>query len=186
MSIPSVVDIAQKYHADAIHPGYGFLSERAEFAQAVKEAGIRFIGPDAKVMARMGDKVAARKSAVEAGVPVIPGTTLSSADEAVSFAREYGTPIIIKAAFGGGGRGMRKVEDVANVEEAFYQARKEALASCGDGTMFVEKYIGKPRHIEVQLIGDNYGNVVHLYERDCSVQRRHQKGRNIFIVLNPI
>lgn len=160
-----------------MHPGYGFLSERSDFAQAVIDAGLRFIGPSPKVVQQMGDKVAARKAAIEAGVPIVPGTDgpVTSAAEAVEFCKQYGLPVIFKAAYGGGGRGMRVVRKMDEVEELFSRASSEAKAAFGNGAMFIEKFIERPRHIEVQLLGDKAGNVVHLYERDCSVQRRHQK-----------
>ncbi|CAJ0961888.1 unnamed protein product, partial [Mesorhabditis belari] len=177
LTIEQIIDTALKNNIDAIHPGYGFLSERADFAQACENAGIVFIGPSPDVMARMGDKVAARQAAIEAGVQVVPGTSgpISTADEAVEFAKTYGTPIILKAAYGGGGRGMRRVDKIEDVEEAFRRAYSEAQSAFGDGSLFVEKFVERPRHIEVQLLGDHHGNIVHLYERDCSVQRRHQK-----------
>uniref|UniRef100_A0A914NG40 Pyruvate carboxylase n=1 Tax=Meloidogyne incognita TaxID=6306 RepID=A0A914NG40_MELIC len=154
-----------------------FLSERADFAQACQERGIVFIGPSPSVMRRMGDKVAARQAAIEAGVQVVPGTNhpVTSADEVMDFVKQYGTPIIVKAAYGGGGRGMRKVEREDDVENAFNRAFSEAQAAFGDGSLFVERFVERPRHIEVQIMGDHYGNLIHLYERDCSVQRRHQK-----------
>lgn len=160
-----------------MHPGYGFLSERSDFAQAVIDAGLRFIGPSPKVVQQMGDKVAARKAAIDAGVPIVPGTDnpVTSAAEAVEFCKKHGLPVIFKAAYGGGGRGMRVVRKMEEVEELFQRASSEAKAAFGNGAMFIEKFIERPRHIEVQLLGDKGGNVVHLYERDCSVQRRHQK-----------
>ncbi|VDK50159.1 unnamed protein product [Anisakis simplex] len=177
LSIPDIIDVACKNDVEAIHPGYGFLSERSEFAQACEDAGIVYIGPKPTVMARMGDKVAARQSAIEAGILVVPGTDrpVTTVDEVHAFVKKHGTPIILKAAFGGGGRGMRRVDDEKDVEASFQRAYSEALASFGNGSLFVEKFIERPRHIEVQIFGDNYGNIVHLYERDCSVQRRHQK-----------
>lgn len=177
LDIDSIIKIAQDHNVDAIHPGYGFLSERADFATKVRNAGIHFIGPAPEVMARMGDKVEARKSAIAAGVKVVPGTDfpITKAEQAVAFAEQYGTPIILKAAYGGGGRGMRRVDEISEVATAFEMASREALANFGNGEMFVEKYLLNPRHIEVQLMGDNYGNVVHFFERDCSIQRRHQK-----------
>ncbi|CAI4226109.1 unnamed protein product [Auanema sp. JU1783] len=177
LSIDQIIETALKHNIDAVHPGYGFLSERSDFAQACTNAGIVFIGPSSDVMARMGDKVAARQAAIEAGVQIVPGTPgpISNAEEAIEFAKQYGTPIILKAAYGGGGRGMRKVNNINEVEEAFTRAYSEAQAAFGDGSLFVEKFVERPRHIEVQLLGDNYGNLIHLYERDCSVQRRHQK-----------
>ncbi|XP_074605192.1 pyruvate carboxylase [Brevipalpus obovatus] len=177
LNIPEIIKISRDNHVDAIHPGYGFLSERADFSQACIDAGIRFIGPSPEVMSRMGDKVAARKAAIEAGLRVVPGTEnpIQSAEDAKKFVQEHGLPVIFKAAYGGGGRGMRVVRNMDEVEENFLRASSEAKAAFGNGAMFVEKFIEKPRHIEVQLLGDAYKNIVHLYERDCSVQRRHQK-----------
>ncbi|KAK8763547.1 pyruvate carboxylase isoform X1 [Amblyomma americanum] len=177
LSIPEIIRIAQENHVDAIHPGYGFLSERSDFAQAVIDAGIRFIGPTPDVMAKMGDKIAARQSAISADVQVVPGTDkpVSTTEEAMAFCKEHGLPVIFKAAYGGGGRGMRVVREMSEVEENFQRATSEAKAAFGNGDMFIERFIVRPRHIEVQLLGDKAGNVVHLYERDCSVQRRHQK-----------
>ncbi|KAH8027876.1 hypothetical protein HPB51_011106 [Rhipicephalus microplus] len=177
LNIPEIIRIAQENHVDAIHPGYGFLSERSDFAQAVIDAGIRFIGPTPEVMAKMGDKIAARQSAISADVQVVPGTDspIETTEEAVEFCKKHGLPVIFKAAYGGGGRGMRVVKEMSEVEENFQRATSEAKAAFGNGAMFIERFIVRPRHIEVQLLGDKAGNVVHLYERDCSVQRRHQK-----------
>uniref|UniRef100_A0AC35G4V2 Pyruvate carboxylase n=1 Tax=Panagrolaimus sp. PS1159 TaxID=55785 RepID=A0AC35G4V2_9BILA len=177
LNIDQIIDVAIKHNVDAIHPGYGFMSERADFAQACKDNGIVFIGPSADVMRQMGDKVAAREAAIKAHVQVVPGSPgpVTSADQVREFVNQYGCPIIIKAAYGGGGRGMRKVDDPKDVDNAFHRAFSEAQAAFGDGSLFVEKFIERPRHIEVQIMGDKYGNMIHLYERDCSVQRRHQK-----------
>ncbi|XP_016307274.1 pyruvate carboxylase, mitochondrial-like [Sinocyclocheilus anshuiensis] len=177
LHIPDIIKVAKENNVDAIHPGYGFLSERADFAQACVDAGVRFIGPSPEVVCKMGDKVEARALAIKAGVPVVPGTDapISSLQEAQEFAKTYGFPIIFKAAYGGGGRGMRVVRDYEELEENYQRAYSEALAAFGNGALFVEKFIEKPRHIEVQILGDKYGNVIHLYERDCSIQRRHQK-----------
>lgn len=177
LNIPEIIKVAKENNVDAIHPGYGFLSERSDFAQAVVDAGIRFIGPSPKVVQQMGDKVAARQAAIAAGVPIVPGTDgpVTTADEAMEFCMKHGLPVIFKAAYGGGGRGMRVVRQMEEVKEMFERASSEAKAAFGNGAMFIEKFIERPRHIEVQLLGDNGGNVVHLYERDCSVQRRHQK-----------
>lgn len=177
LSIPEIIRVAKENRVDAIHPGYGFLSERADFAQACVDSGIRFIGPSPRVVHQMGDKVAARQAAIEANVPIVPGTPgpVTTTEEAVNFCREYGLPVIFKAAYGGGGRGMRVVRKMEEVEELFRRATSEALAAFGNGAMFIEKFVERPRHIEVQILGDRAGNVVHLYERDCSVQRRHQK-----------
>uniref|UniRef100_A0A8C8VEV0 Pyruvate carboxylase n=1 Tax=Pelusios castaneus TaxID=367368 RepID=A0A8C8VEV0_9SAUR len=177
LHIPDIIRVAKENEVDAVHPGYGFLSERSDFAQACNEAGVRFIGPSPEVVHKMGDKVEARTIAIAAGVPVVPGTDspISSLNEAHEFSNKYGFPIIFKAAYGGGGRGMRVVRSYEELEENYTRAFSEALAAFGNGALFVEKFIEKPRHIEVQILGDKYGNVVHLYERDCSIQRRHQK-----------
>ncbi|XP_058790854.1 pyruvate carboxylase, mitochondrial [Phymastichus coffea] len=177
LDIPEIIRVARENDVDAIHPGYGFLSERSDFAQSVIDAGIRFIGPKPSVVRQMGDKVAARQAAIGAGVPIVPGTDgpVTTSDEALEFCNKYGLPVIFKAAYGGGGRGMRVVRKMEEVREMFDRASSEAKAAFGDGAMFIEKFIERPRHIEVQLLGDHAGNVVHLYERDCSVQRRHQK-----------
>jgi len=177
LSIPEIIRVARENRVDAIHPGYGFLSERSDFAQACVDNGIRFIGPSPKVVQQMGDKVAARQAAIDAKVPIVPGTAgpVTTSGEAMEFCQQYGLPVIFKAAFGGGGRGMRVVREMHEVEEMFQRASSEAAAAFGNGAMFIEKFIERPRHIEVQILGDRAGNVVHLYERDCSVQRRHQK-----------
>jgi acetyl-CoA carboxylase biotin carboxylase subunit len=175
LNITAIIGAAKQSGADAIHPGYGFLSERLEFAQASADAQIIFVGPQPDVMAALGNKVAARRIAVAAGVPVVPG--IESAE--VSAAREFGAqvsyPILIKAAAGGGGRGMRVVAEAAQLESALEAAAREAAAAFGDGRIFIEKYLAHPRHIEIQILGDEHGTVVALGERDCSIQRRHQK-----------
>ncbi|XP_073981256.1 pyruvate carboxylase isoform X2 [Rhodnius prolixus] len=177
LNIPEIIKVAKENDVDAIHPGYGFLSERSDFAQAVIDAGIRFIGPSPYVVQQMGDKVAARQAAIDSGVPIVPGTPgpITTTDEAVEFCLKHGLPVIFKAAYGGGGRGMRVVRNMEEVKEAFERASSEAASAFGNGAMFIEKFVERPRHIEVQLLGDKAGNVVHLFERDCSVQRRHQK-----------
>ncbi|XP_029466972.1 pyruvate carboxylase, mitochondrial isoform X3 [Rhinatrema bivittatum] len=177
LHIPDIIKVAKDNEVDAVHPGYGFLSERSDFAQACNDAGVRFIGPTPEVVRKMGDKVEARAIAIEAGVPVVPGTDspIACLTEAQEFSNKYGFPIIFKAAYGGGGRGMRVVRSYEELEENYTRAYSEALSAFGNGALFVEKFIEKPRHIEVQILGDKYGNVVHLYERDCSIQRRHQK-----------
>lgn len=177
LDIPEIIKICKDHGIDAVHPGYGFLSERADFAQAVIDAGLRFIGPSPKTVQQMGDKVAAREAAIAAGVPIVPGTDgpITTKEEAREFCAKHGLPVIFKAAYGGGGRGMRVVKNMEEVEESFQRASSEAQAAFGNGAMFIERFIERPRHIEVQLLGDKAGNVVHLYERDCSVQRRHQK-----------
>jgi pyruvate carboxylase len=160
-----------------IHPGYGFLSENYEFAKKVEEAGLIWIGPTPETINSLGDKVSARELAMKCDVPVVPGTPgpVEKFEEVKSFTDEYGFPIIIKAAFGGGGRGMRVVWKQEELKDAFERATSEAKSAFGNGTVFVERFLHKPKHIEVQLLGDSHGNVVHLFERDCSVQRRHQK-----------
>ncbi|KAI0981612.1 hypothetical protein GJ496_010381 [Pomphorhynchus laevis] len=177
LDIPGIIAAAKEYGADAIHPGYGFLSESGDFSKACRDAGIVFVGPSPEVLYRMANKVHARKSALDANVPVVPGTKepLKHIDEAHSFVKKYGLPVIFKAARGGGGRGMRMVKDAKEIEEGFIRASSEAKAAVGDGSVFVERYLVNPRHIEVQIMGDSYGNAVHFFDRDCSVQRRHQK-----------
>uniref|UniRef100_A0A673ZED1 Pyruvate carboxylase a n=1 Tax=Salmo trutta TaxID=8032 RepID=A0A673ZED1_SALTR len=177
LDIPDIIKVAKENDVDAIHPGYGFLSERSDFAQACADAGVRFIGPSPEVVRKMGDKVEARAIAIRAGVPVVPGTDgpVTCLSEAQEFSNTYGFPIIFKAAYGGGGRGMRVVKEYEELEENYQRAYSEALAAFGNGALFVEKFVERPRHIEVQILGDKYGNVIHLYERDCSIQRRHQK-----------
>ena len=160
-----------------IHPGYGFLSENAEFARKVEKAGLIFVGPTPETIDALGDKVSARKLAMKCKVPCVPGTPgpVEKFEDVKAFTDEYGFPIIIKAAFGGGGRGMRVVRKQEDLKDSFERATSEAKSAFGNGTVFVERFLDKPKHIEVQLLGDNYGNIVHLFERDCSVQRRHQK-----------
>lgn len=172
-----IVKIALEHQVNMIHPGYGFLSENAEFARKVEGAGLIWIGPSPDTIDALGDKVSARKLAIQCKVPVVPGTPgpVEKFEDVKAFTDEYGFPIIIKAAFGGGGRGMRVVREQSALKDAFERATSEAKSAFGNGTVFVERFLDKPKHIEVQLLGDNYGNVVHLYERDCSVQRRHQK-----------
>ena len=177
LRIDAVLEAARQGEAQAVHPGYGFLSENAAFAQACEEAGLTFIGPRPETLALMGDKVAARRLAMEAGVPTVPGTPepITSDEDAATSAREIGFPLLIKAAGGGGGKGMRSVASEAELPTALAQARREAASAFGDGSVYLEKLIEHPRHIEVQLFGDGRGNVVHLGERECSVQRRFQK-----------
>ncbi|KIX06573.1 pyruvate carboxylase [Rhinocladiella mackenziei CBS 650.93] len=172
-----IIKIALAHGVQMIHPGYGFLSENSEFARKVEEAGIIFVGPSYQVIESLGDKVSARRLAMKCDVPVVPGTEgpVAKFEEVKAFTDQYGFPIIIKAAFGGGGRGMRVVRDQESLKGAFERATSEAKSAFGNGTVFVERFLDRPKHIEVQLLGDNHGNVVHLYERDCSVQRRHQK-----------
>jgi acetyl/propionyl-CoA carboxylase alpha subunit len=175
LNIDAIVGAARGAGADAIHPGYGFLSERPEFARAVADAGIIFVGPRAEVMAALGNKVSARKIAVAAGVPVVPGIETAEIKAVRGFAAEHGYPILVKAAAGGGGRGMRVVADDKSLKSALEAASHEALAAFGDGRVFVEKYLARPRHVEIQILGDEHGGVIALGERDCSIQRRHQK-----------
>ena len=173
LDIEGILDIAKAARVDAIHPGYGFLSERAEFARACEAAGIRFVGPSPAAIELFGDKTRARELAMQIGVPVVPGSDgpLASIEQIESFVDAHGLPVIIKAAMGGGGRGMRVVRARAELRDAFERARSEAAAAFGDGTVFIERYVEQPRHIEVQILADKYGKVVHLGERDCSVQR---------------
>ncbi len=177
LSIEKIVDIAEHAEADAIHPGYGFLSENAQFADACKQRGIQFIGPKPESIALMGDKTAARERMEQAGVPTPPGTrdALDSIGEAKKAAGEIGFPILIKAAAGGGGKGMRVVESPERFETEVKAARSEAKNAFGDDRVYIEKYLESPKHIEFQILADTHGNVLHLFERECSVQRRHQK-----------
>ena len=177
LNIDAIVGAARAVNAEAIHPGYGFLAESAEFARAVTSAGLTFIGPGAEAMEIMGSKTSARRAAVEAGVPIVPGTVepLTSFEEAVATAGKFGYPVMLKAAAGGGGKGMRLVADRNDLRSAFETAQTEAAAAFGDSSLYLEKAIERPRHIEIQIFGDVHGNVVHLGERECSIQRRHQK-----------
>jgi len=177
LDIPTIVALAEEHEVDAIHPGYGFLSENAAFARACREAGITFVGPRAEVLDQLGDKIAARKLASQAGVPVLSGgdTPVKSNDEARALAEKLGYPVMVKASMGGGGRGMRPVNSADQLESALEQARREAASAFGVPDVFLEKLVLHARHIEVQLLGDRHGGLVHLYERDCSIQRRHQK-----------
>lgn len=177
LGIDEIIDLARKKNVDAIHPGYGFLSENAEFAEACERAGIAFIGPTPEIQRRLGDKVSGRKVAIEAGVPIVPGTEnpVKTEEEALIFAKSCGYPIIIKASAGGGGRGMRVAHNQKELLEGLKSAASEAKAAFGDATVFMEKYIENPKHVEVQILGDKHGSLVHFFERDCSIQRRHQK-----------
>ncbi|MEQ2442060.1 pyruvate carboxylase [Pseudoflavonifractor intestinihominis] len=177
LDIPAIIDLAKRRKVDAIHPGYGFLSENPDFARACEAEGIKFIGPSSEVLSRMGDKLAAKATAIACGVPTIPGSDrpLKDADEALEKAVSYGFPIILKAAAGGGGRGMRRCDTPEEVAPAFELVRNEARKAFGSEDIFIEKYLVEPKHIEVQILGDQYGNVMHLGERDCSLQRRYQK-----------
>ncbi|MCH4531948.1 pyruvate carboxylase [Staphylococcus haemolyticus] len=177
LNIERIIDVAKRAGVDAIHPGYGFLSENKQFAQRCDEEGIKFIGPHIEHLDMFGDKVKARTTAINANLPVIPGTDgpIENFEAAKAFAQEAGFPLMIKATSGGGGKGMRIVREEGELEDAFHRAKSEAEKSFGNSEVYIERYIDNPKHIEVQIIGDEYGNIVHLYERDCSVQRRHQK-----------
>jgi acetyl-CoA carboxylase biotin carboxylase subunit len=177
LNIPKLIEVIKRSGSDAVHPGYGFLSENATFAEEAEKAGARFIGPTASAMKSMGNKIEARKIMKAAGVPVVPGSDegVESAEEIEKIAGEIGYPILIKAAAGGGGRGMRVVRKKAEIEEAFQACRSEASTSFGDASVYVEKYSDHVRHIEVQILMDGQGNAIHLGERECSIQRRHQK-----------
>lgn len=177
LSIPAIIDIAKKSKATMVHPGYGFLSERAEFAQAVIDAGLKWVGPSPSAIEKLGDKIEARKIAASVGAPLVHGTQdpLQNADEALDFAKQFGLPIAIKAAFGGGGRGLKVVWKLEDVKELYDSAVREAQAAFGRGECFVEQYLDQPRHVEAQVIADQHGNVVVLGTRDCSLQRRNQK-----------
>jgi acetyl-CoA carboxylase biotin carboxylase subunit len=176
LSVEALLEAARETGAEAIHPGYGFLAENASFAAACDDAGLTFIGPSAEAIEKMGNKSAARRIALEAGVPVVPGSEESaSADDAVETAEEIGYPVMVKAAAGGGGRGIRVAENEEELRKAVQVARREAEAAFGDSTIYLEKFLVGPRHVEVQVMGDHEGNVIHLYERECSMQRRRQK-----------
>jgi len=177
LNFTRILSAAEISGADAIHPGYGFLSENPDFAEMVEASGFVFIGPSAKAMRLMGDKIEARKTMKKVGVPILPGTEdpVDSVEEVKRVVKEIGLPVIIKAAAGGGGRGMRIIRDMEGLERAFHMAQKEAETAFGDPRVYVEKYVERPRHIEIQVIGDKFGNMVYLGERECSIQRRHQK-----------
>ena len=177
LDIPGIIDLARRRGVEAIHPGYGFLSENADFARACEQNGIKFIGPPSHILAQMGDKLAAKSTAIACGVPIIPGSTkpLKDADEAVEMAVSYGFPIILKAAAGGGGRGMRRCDNEEDVRREFQLVKNEAKKAFGNEDIFIEKFLVQPKHIEVQILADEHGNVMHLGERDCSLQRRYQK-----------
>lgn len=177
LNVPAIMAAAEITGAQAIHPGYGFLSENARFAEIVEAHGLTFIGPTAETIRLMGDKITAKQAAMDAGIPVVPGSdgAIIDMDEARKVAKAIGFPVLIKAASGGGGRGMKVAESEDKLESALQTASSEAQAAFGDGAVYIEKYLGKPRHIEIQVLADQHGNVVHLGERDCSLQRRHQK-----------
>ena len=177
LNIPSIISAAEITNVDAIHPGYGFLAESATFAKICEDCNIKFIGPNASVIAMMGDKVEARRTMSAAGVPILPGSpeSIESPEEALMLARGIGLPVIIKAAAGGGGRGMRIVRTEAELASQLEMAQTEALAAFKNGSVYIERYIERPRHIEIQVLADEHGNCIHLGERECSIQRRHQK-----------
>jgi acetyl-CoA carboxylase biotin carboxylase subunit len=177
LNINAIISAAELTDAEAIHPGYGFLSENANFAEVCEKCGITFIGPSAESMRIMGDKISARQAVIKQGVPILPGTKegVHTVEEAVKVAKEIGFPVIIKATAGGGGRGMKIVHSQATLPNAFATARAEAQAGFGNPEVYIEKYCEQPRHVEIQILADKHGNVIHLGERDCSIQRRHQK-----------
>jgi len=177
LNVPALLSAAEITGADAIHPGYGFLSENPGFAEVVEKLGLKFIGPRSEMLKLMGNKVAAREAMAKAGLPLLPGArgVLADVDEAERIAGEIGFPVILKAAAGGGGRGMKIVREHAAIRKSFEGASAEALAAFSDGSMYLERYVEEPRHIEIQIVADEHGNIIHLGERECSVQRRHQK-----------
>ncbi|HEX5402383.1 MAG TPA: biotin carboxylase N-terminal domain-containing protein, partial [Pseudonocardiaceae bacterium] len=177
LAIDKLLDVAKRAGADSVHPGYGFLSENAEFAQAVLDAGLVWIGPDPQAIRDLGDKVTARHIATRAGAPLVPGTSepVAGPDEVIAFADEFGLPVAIKAAFGGGGRGLKVARTREEIPELFDSAVREAVSAFGRGECFVERYLDKPRHVEAQVLADKHGNVIVVGTRDCSLQRRHQK-----------
>ncbi len=177
LNIPAIISAAEIAQADAIHPGYGFLSENARFAEIVEKHKIVWIGPDPEHIRKMGDKIEAKRTAAMLGLPLVPGSDgpITSTDEAIKIANDIGYPVLVKAASGGGGRGMKVIQDAASLPGLVAQAKAEAKAAFGDDTVYLEKYLSEPRHIEFQVFGDGKGNAVHMGERDCSLQRRHQK-----------
>ncbi|GFN23316.1 acetyl-CoA carboxylase biotin carboxylase subunit [Thermanaeromonas sp. C210] len=177
LNIPNIIAAAQVTGADAVHPGYGFLAENAYFAEMCATSGLTFIGPSPRAIQLMGDKAKARSTMLAAGVPVVPGSegVVGNVEEALAIAREIGYPVLVKAAAGGGGRGMRVAQNPAELRQAVQMARQEAEAAFGNAQIYLEKYIEEPRHVEFQILGDTHGNIIHLGERDCSLQRRHQK-----------
>ncbi len=177
LNIPQIIAAAEVTNADAIHPGYGFLAENAKFAKICNDAGIKFIGPQPEHIEKMGDKATARKTMIQAGVPVVPGTEgiIDDIDEAFKFAKKIGFPVMVKATAGGGGKGMRLVKTEEEFEHNWNNAKNEAQAAFNNGDLYIEKFVNNPHHIEIQIAGDQYGRVCHLSERDCSIQRRHQK-----------
>ncbi|MEG0523656.1 MAG: biotin carboxylase N-terminal domain-containing protein, partial [Erysipelotrichaceae bacterium] len=177
LNMENIISVALLTNCDAIHPGFGFLSESSKFANLVEECGLIFVGPHGNIIDQLGDKAAARKLMMEANVPVVPGSKEIVEDVNIgkTIAAELGYPVLIKASSGGGGKGMRLAPDEASFEDAFFTAKSEAEINFNDGRVYIEKFIEEPKHVEIQVIGDDYGNVVHLFERDCSMQRRNQK-----------
>ena len=177
LNIDAIIKVAKENNVDAIHPGYGFLSENAEFAQKCEDNGIIFIGPKVSVLKSLGDKVKAKEVAVSRNIPIILSSErdLNSVETALEEAEKIGYPVMLKAASGGGGRGMRVIQNEEQLRNGFPESKREALNSFGDDTVFLEKFVENPKHIEVQIVADAHGNMVHLFERDCSVQRRYQK-----------
>ncbi len=177
LNAEKIIEVAKQLNVDGIHPGYGFLSENAAFSDKVKNAGLIFIGPSAEAMRMMGDKLSAKHAAKKHNIPMVPGSdgAITNTKEAIDVAKRVGLPVLIKASAGGGGKGMRVVEDINLLEEQIKLASSEAKSAFGDGAVFIERYVKSPRHIEIQVMGDNHGNAVYLFERECSVQRRHQK-----------
>jgi len=177
LNINAIISAAELTDAEAIHPGYGFLAENSAFAEICEKCGITFIGPSSEVMRLMGDKISARQAVINEGVPILPGTKdgVRDGNEAAKIARQIGFPVIIKATAGGGGRGMKIVHSPATLQNAFATARAEAQAGFGNPEVYIEKYCFQPRHVEIQILADKHGNVIYLGERDCSIQRRHQK-----------
>jgi acetyl-CoA carboxylase biotin carboxylase subunit len=177
LNMDAIFEVAKRSGADAIHPGYGFLSENAAFSERCKQEGVKFIGPDPYAITTMGDKITARQTMIRSGVPVVPGTTekLTGEEKAVEVVQEIGLPVMIKASAGGGGKGMRLVRKMEELLPMFRMARSEAMNAFGDDAVYIEKYIESPHHIEFQILADQHGNVIHLFERECSIQRRHQK-----------
>jgi acetyl-CoA carboxylase biotin carboxylase subunit len=177
LNMEKILEVAQKSKADAIHPGYGFLSENAVFSEKCQQAGIKFIGPGPYAISQMGDKITARKTMMAANVPVVPGTqaAITSEEEAIITVQKIGLPVMVKASAGGGGKGMRLVKKESDIKSSIRAARSEAKSAFGDDAVYIEKYIESPHHIEFQILADQHGNVIHLFERECSVQRRHQK-----------
>lgn len=175
LDVAKVMDACKRSRADAVHPGYGFLSENTDFARAIEAAGVIWVGPSPNAIAQMGDKLSAKRLMIEAGVPTLPAQELTQGQDVQAAARDVGYPVLVKASAGGGGRGMRVVEREADLVDAIASARREAGASFGDDTLFLERWLAAARHVEIQILGDNHGNLVHCFERECSIQRRHQK-----------